>query len=240
MNSHRNGLTHARLVALSLVAVATLFACGKGAGPDPSTAAGAGSASASASNTGALAPSMDDTADDGSCAGANCLRRCDNKNRPLDCAAAGEALRGGLDEVTKDPAQAAKYFEKACGLKARDACKNLGQMLLTGEGALAADPDRAKILFQEACDLGSGATCDELAKKYEAGEKPIKKDHGKAVELWASACTAEAPEAGACATLIDLIAKKDKDAVRISEDWKARCKLKDSNACANAKKLEKK
>lgn len=225
---------------LASLAVASLLACGKGAGPDAATAAGAGSASASASNTGAAAPNMDDTADDGSCAGPNCLRRCDNKGRPLDCTAAGDGLRAGADDLPKDPVRAAQYLEKACGLKARDACLHLAQMLAAGEGSVPADPARAKVLVQEACDLGHGGACDELAKRYEAGDKTIKKDHGKAVELWASACTAETPEASACATLSDLVAKKDKDAVRLSDDWKARCKLKDANACANAKRLEKK
>ncbi len=233
------------LASLALFSFPTLIACGhKGEGPDPSTPATDESASASASESAVAnpggAPNMDDTADDGSCAGANCLRRCDNKNRPLDCAAAGDALRSGSDGLSANVQKAVKYLEKACGLKSREACFHLGKLLIAGEGGVPADVARGIINLDEACDLGQGDACDDLARRAEAGEG-MKKDHAKSIGYLASGCLAEAFEASSCSALVEAAGKKDRDAQRQIDDWKNKCKAtKDKATCAALDRLKKK
>jgi TPR repeat protein len=243
MKLHRLAFT---LASLALLSIPSMIACGHGGeSPDPATAAGPSeSASASASESAVAnpggAPNMDDTADDGSCAGANCVRRCDNKNRPLDCAAAGDALRAGSDGLTANVQKAVKYLEKACGLKAREACFHLGKLLVTGEGGVPADAARGIINLEEACDLGLGDACDDLARRAEAGEG-MKKDHAKSIGYLASGCLAEVFEASSCQALVDAAGKKDKDAQRALEDWKNKCKAtKDKATCAAVDRANKK
>jgi hypothetical protein len=230
--------------SLAVVAIATVFACGhQGQAPDPSTASApedSASASESTASNPGQAPNMDDVAEDGSCAGANCLRRCDNKGRPLDCTAAGDALRSGADGLTPNVKRAVQYLDKACGLKSRDACHHLSQIFVAGEGGVPADAARSMILLDEACELGQGAACGELARKAETGEG-AKKDHAKAIGYLASGCAAEAFDEGACAGLVEAVGKKDKDAARVLEDWKKQCKAtKDTVACAAVDRTKKK
>ncbi len=242
---------NARRLALSLTAVAigTLLACGHGGeSPDPATAASpddsasaSSSASASEAASPGSAPNMDDVADDGSCAGPNCLRRCDNKGRPLDCTEAGKALRQGLDGLKQDPARAVSYLDKACGLKSREACAVLAQMFTSGEGGTPKDLQRSLILLDDACDQGLGAACDDLARRYDAGSDGAKKDHAKAIGYFASGCAAEASDETACASFADALAKKDKDAGRSLDGWKMKCKAKKgAPECAAIDRLKKK
>jgi hypothetical protein len=242
--------------ALASVAVATVIACGhSGESPDPATAASpaasdSASDSADADDSAAPeastvakgpgdAPSMDDTADDGSCAGANCIRRCDKMSRPGDCAAAGDALRTGADEVKASPKRAMKYLEKACGLKQRDGCLHLAAMLAAGEG-VPADVPRSITLLDQACEYGQGDACDDLARRAEAGDG-MKKDHQKSIGYLGAGCVAEIFQVTTCSALVDYASKKDKDAIRVIDGWKKTCKAsKDATACAGVERTKKK
>jgi len=78
------------------------------------------------------------------------------------CAETAEAWR------KDDAAKAREFFDKACTLKHKDACNELGVMHFQGEGG-AKDEAKGVASFEKACALGHGLGCKNLAIVHRDG-----------------------------------------------------------------------
>ena len=101
--------------------------------------------------------------------------------------AAAQLLDRGFSAYkSKDFAQAAELYQKACDGGERKGCTNLGLMYYNGQGK-AKDLDRAAGLFKRACDAGGTGGCLNLGLMYSRGES-VPKDPQRAADLFKIAC----------------------------------------------------
>lgn len=64
--------------------------------------------------------------------------------------------------VARDDSRAIAALDRACGMKAWQACADLGVMLHQQGNGVAADPDRGRSYLRRACDGGLRRACDGL------------------------------------------------------------------------------
>ncbi len=91
--------------------------------------------------------------------------------------------------VTKDPAKAAEYFEKAADMGVVQAQYNLAQAYLLGRG-VSKDEEKAISWFQKAAELGDPNAANNLGTILEN-----RKDYGNAIEWYKKAASAGLPSA---------------------------------------------
>jgi TPR repeat protein len=104
---------------------------------------------------------------------------------PQSCTLMGRALESGTG-VTKDEAEAARFYDRGCNRGDPMACTYLGHMHASGRG-LPKDPARAVPLYQKACDNGHAAACTDLGLAYISGNG-VPKDEPRAVALLQKYC----------------------------------------------------
>jgi hypothetical protein len=89
-------------------------------------------------------------------------------------------------EVPKDAARAAAFYQRGCDGGNQRGCAYLGSAYEDGQG-VKADPARAATLYQKACDGKDDWGCVALGVQLEQG-KAVAKDEKRAVELYRQAC----------------------------------------------------
>jgi TPR repeat protein len=111
---------------------------------------------------------------------------------PYDCKSLGDAYKDGMYGAEKDPARAARYYERACRVAwvgdtfGWNGCVELGALLQKGVG-VAADPTRAVALFTKACDGNDEIACYVLSRSLRE-RIGAPKDGTRAQELRERAC----------------------------------------------------
>jgi TPR repeat protein len=144
--------------------------------------------------------------------------------------------------MERDVARAVESYIPACEKGNFQACTNLGYLVDEGSGPAAASG--AAELYQRACDgdgcaAGDPTGCNNLAVLVRDG-RGVEQDKARAADLFERACLGRF--AGSCAELGDMLARGDgieKDLARALELYRIACRLEDSDACEEAKKLEK-
>ncbi len=116
---------------------------------------------------------------------------CD-KGSALGCTELGNMFFGGAglerDKQSEHDSEAAKLYEKACGLwGGAEGCARLGNMLIKGWG-VKRDSFRGVQRIEEGCSKGSGFACAELGKIYAGGIYKAR-DPVKAYEYYQKACS---------------------------------------------------
>lgn len=112
------------------------------------------------------------------------------KNSAIGCTELGTtyAFGGGLERNKENDEQAAKLYEKACGLwGGAEGCARLGQLTRFGWG-VKMDMWKAYSLIEKGCSGGSGYACVELGKIHAAGSLGKPKDAMKAFEYYQKGC----------------------------------------------------
>lgn len=87
----------------------------------------------------------------------------------------------GLMGMTRDLAEAVRWYERAASQNDPIGLYNLAQMFLKGQG-VAPDPEKAALLLTGAADLNLAAAQAELARMYEQGVG-VSRDPAAAAEL---------------------------------------------------------
>ena len=87
--------------------------------------------------------------------------------------------------LTRDPALAAQYHERAC-----QHAEGVGCARLASRHAAASEHEKAASLWQQACDLKHLASCADSAAALESG-RGVESDPAEARELYRAACNNE-------------------------------------------------
>ena len=81
------------------------------------------------------------------------------KAQSKDCFELAKAFLKGRELLSRDPAEAARHYAKACELGRAEACQEYGEKLLLGEG-VARDSATALTVLARGCELEPGSGLD--------------------------------------------------------------------------------
>ncbi len=98
----------------------------------------------------------------------------------------GKDYRSGADGVTKDPAQAVTWFEKAANAGNTSGMVYLASMYVAGEG-VARDDRQAASWYEKAANAGSVSGMDAIGQLYNTGRGVSRKDYAQAVKWFTQA-----------------------------------------------------
>eukprot|EP01147_Barroeca_monosierra_P010014 gene10014-2188_t len=117
-------------------------------------------------------------------------RLCDSNNYSRSCTFMATCLLTGRG-VEKNPAEALRYFKKACDLGSIEGCHNAGMLLRSTrykEAGVLPNGNEALSYFQKACDQDFRNGCFMLSVVYLRGEAGAPRDMPKALQLAKKAC----------------------------------------------------
>jgi hypothetical protein len=112
-------------------------------------------------------------------------RRCGKGNR-LACLKVGTAHAAGI-HAPQSPAEAARFFGRACELGAGEGCFHQANLRMQSAGKDAAARDEALKLFARACELKVALGCYRVGASHYQGESG-KRDFDRAIERFRQAC----------------------------------------------------
>ena len=131
-----------------------------------------------------------------------------------------------------DYENAAKFFNKACGLGYEKSCYNLGVLYLNSKG-VSQNLSKAKKLFENSCKSGIGESCYHLGLIYQKA-LGVKQDYSMAREFFEKSC--DKGYGAACSSLGELY----RDGIDFRQDYekaltlfKKACDKKSLNGCYN-------
>jgi hypothetical protein len=91
-----------------------------------------------------------------------CVEACESGDMP-SCGLAAAFLDSGGLGIQRDPAAAARLYQRACDKGgAIGACSLLGQMLIEGRPGIRADAARGRALVEKGCKGGDEMACEYL------------------------------------------------------------------------------
>ncbi len=106
---------------------------------------------------------------------------------PLACHYVGFQLARGLDGTgTKKPAAAVTYLKRACALKRRGACHDLGKQYVSGRG-LTKDVAKGLTFLNKACNMGYSLACTTVGNMFYHGNG-VAKNERRGGMAYARAC----------------------------------------------------
>ncbi len=133
-----------------------------------------------------------------------------------------EGINTFLDEVT-----ASEYFKKACDLKSKQVCYELGLYYDDHEKKVY-DPKKANELYKKSCNLDEGAACNALGANI-GGNVGVEFNEKKQLSLYEKACTLNNPDG--CINLGVLYRNDKNDIKHANELFIKACDLKGSYGC---------
>ncbi len=151
-------------------------------------------------------------------------------NSPLETACNNGAFDtclalGRSSEKTK-PAEAEKWFEKACVLKSAVGCLSAGGVMLTLN-----DHEKAIFYFAKGCELNEAASCYGTGIVY-SGVYGGKADHSRAVDSFRRSCELGLGDGCAQVGILGLEkSKSETERIESVEKLKAACTAKADIAC---------
>ncbi len=114
--------------------------------------------------------------------------QCDSGKDAVACRILGDIYNDGVEGISKHPANAAKYYTKACDGGDMEGCGRLGTKYIKEEGVVKNETKAAE-LFTKACYGGETFYCGNLANMYKEGNGVLQNPQ-KAFELNLKACEA--------------------------------------------------
>ena len=109
-------------------------------------------------------------------------KMCLKDNNGIACFRVGQMYHAGINGLTRDRKQSAKYYRLGCKQNHGKSCGLLGLFYSVGEGIVQKSDKKAIEYYNKGCDLKDDFSCYSLARYYEEG-KVVKQDKSKAAFL---------------------------------------------------------